>query len=175
MKKTLILFLSCLIIAACQPAAETPESSMESTETTPVDLAKAESEVKAILSQFHQTVKGKDATAMGGLLSETGLFCGTDPGELWSKTELVQVMGEMAEVEELQVDYTVDQQKIRVAADGQSAVVLEQMTIDFISPHIPIRQVYQFEKSNDQWLMNFFSVALIPLNDDLAKINEVYE
>lgn len=175
MKNLLFFFLCCLLLNSCQPAAETPESTAETVLEAPIDLAKAESEVKATMSQFHQTLKDKDATAMGALLSENGLFCGTDPGELWGKADLVKTMGEMAEAEELQFDYTVNTQKIRVAADGQSAVVLEQMTIDFISPHIPVRQVYQLKKSDGQWLMDFSSVALIPINEDLAKINAVYE
>jgi hypothetical protein len=36
--------------------------------------------------------------------------------------------------------------------------------------NIPVRQIYHFTKTNDSWLCDFSSLALIPTNEDLSKM-----
>lgn len=170
MKPTFLFLLSTLLLTACQPAAEPPAEAAPPA----VDMEQATKEVQAAMDRFQLALKNKDVAAMGALMAEGSMLCGTDPGELWDKAGLLEVMEQMAADETLQINYTVDTQKIRLAADGQSAIVLEQMAIDFISPHIPIRQVFYLVKSGDGWQMDFVSSSLVPANEDLAKINQAF-
>ena len=171
MRSPFLFLLVALFFVACQSAPEAPPAE----EPAPVDTEQVQQEIEAALDAFIEAFKNKDIAAMSALLADDGLFCGTDPGELWGKEDLVATFEEMAATEELQIDFTVDTRKVRVAEDGQSALALEQMVIGFISPHVPTRQVYHFVKSGDGWLMDFSSAALIPVNEDLAKINAAYE
>ena len=73
----------------------------------------------------------------------------------------------------LKVNYSIEKREIRVAADGNSAIAVDQFVMDFISPKIPVRWVFHLAKTGDNWLIDFSSLSLIPNNEDLAKLNSV--
>lgn len=73
------------------------------------------------------------------------------------------------------LELSVDTQRIRIADDGQSVFIVEQLKLDLISPHISLRWTYQLVKSGDNWVMDYSNLALIPVNEDLPKINAAYE
>ena len=75
----------------------------------------------------------------------------------------------------LKFDFTVDKREIKVSEDGNSAIVIEQMITPFISKKVPIRTIFHLIRSNNTWQINFFSVALIPLNNDLSIIDKALE
>jgi hypothetical protein len=72
-------------------------------------------------------------------------------------------------------DYSIDSREIRIAADGNSAVSVEQMFMKDFSQKIPMRIVYHLVKNGDNWLMDFISWSFIPNNEDLGKLNKALE
>lgn len=119
-------------------------------------------------------MKVKDLVVMDELFTDNGLFCGTAPTELFDKSRMMSTIKEMFAVKELNLDYQVDTRKIQISKNGKSAIALEQATFDFISPHVPVRSVYHLVKMGKSWKVGFYSVALIPANEDIPKINRAF-
>jgi hypothetical protein len=44
-----------------------------------------------------------------------------------------------------------------------------------ISPKIPLRDVYKVVKTDDKWMIDFFSTSFIPKNEDIPKLNKAIE
>jgi hypothetical protein len=72
-------------------------------------------------------------------------------------------------------DYSIDKREIRIAADGNSAVSVEQMIMEVFSQKMPLRIVYHLVKNGDDWLIDFISWSFIPNNEDLGKLNKALE
>ncbi|MEN8118572.1 MAG: nuclear transport factor 2 family protein, partial [Bacteroidota bacterium] len=51
----------------------------------------AEKEVNVILDNLHAFLKAKNIDAYSALLSDNGLYCGTDSKEFWDKTSLINL------------------------------------------------------------------------------------
>lgn len=154
-----------MIITACKPKPK----------TVPVDLEAAKVAVAAILDKYHSGMTEKDANIMMSLLSDNGLYCGTDSKEFYDKLTLSGDMTRMLADTTLKISYSIEKREIRIAADGNSAIAVDQNFINFISPKIPARWVFHLVKTGDSWLIDFFSLSLIPDNEDLGKLNKALE
>jgi uncharacterized protein (TIGR02246 family) len=160
-----LLLVAAMIITACQTK----------TKIVPVDTAAAKVAVTALLEKYNSAMKAKDANTLMTLLTEDGLYCGTDSKELLSKAELSNMMNQTLADTSLVMNYAIDKREIRIASDGNSAIALEQMFFKAFSQKIPIRMIYHLVKNNDNWLFDFVSWNFIPNNEDLGKLNKVLE
>ncbi len=70
----LIAFVAALVFA-CQPK---PQPFV-------VDLATAKAEVNALMETYLITLNAKDVATLTTLITDDGLYCGTDPTELMEK------------------------------------------------------------------------------------------
>jgi hypothetical protein len=166
MKKTLcILSLAVIIITACQ----------QKPKMVPIDLEASKAGVVSILDKYHSSLQKRDINNMLPLLSETGLFCGTDSKEFLDKSDLSNAMTQMFADTTLKFSYLIDKREVRVAADGNSAIAIDQFVMDLISPKIPLRWVLHLIKTGDIWVIDFASLGLIPNNEDLGKLNKALD
>ncbi len=67
-----------------------------------------------------------------------------------------------------------DKREIRVAADGNSAIVMEQEFFN-LTPKIQMRLVSHAIKTAGGWKLDFISWNLIPKNEDIGKIIKALE
>jgi hypothetical protein len=67
-----------------------------------------------------------------------------------------------------------DKREIRVSADGNSAIVMEQEFFN-PTPKIQMRLVSRALKTADGWKLDFISCSLIPKNEDIGKIIKAME
>jgi uncharacterized protein (TIGR02246 family) len=166
MKKTFyVMLVVVMTITACQTK----------TKIVPVDTAAAKVAVTALLEKYNSAMKAKDANTLMTLLTEDGLYCGTDSRELLSKAELSNMMNQSLADTSLVMSYSIDKREIRIASDGNSAIALEQMFFKAFSQKIPIRMIYHLVKNNDNWLFDFVSWNFIPDNEDIGKLNKALE
>jgi len=156
------LFVIVLILAGCNTKPQ----------IEPVDLSAVETTIAARLDEFHKVMQDKDLTAYKSFLTEDGLFCGTDPEELWGKESVVALMEKSFADSTIMFKYSVEQRKIRVSSDGNSATTLEQFIVAWISEKMTLRLVSHLVKIENDWKIDFFSWSLVPNNDDMAKLNE---
>jgi hypothetical protein len=163
MKKILCLMsLAVIIITACQ----------QKPKIAPVDQEAAKAAVSATLDKFHSSLMSKNANSMLPLLADNGLFCGTDSKEFLDKPALSDAMSIMFADTTMKVNYSIVKREIRISADGNAAIAVDQFVMDPISPKIPVRWVFHLVKTDDSWLIDFSSLSLIPDNEDLGKLND---
>jgi hypothetical protein len=112
---------------------------------------------------------------MMALLTDDVLSCRSDSKEFWNKTDLYNNIIQVFADTSLKTDITIDKREIRIAKDGNSAIALEQMFMKPFSEKLPVRTVYHLVKVNDIWLLDFTSVAFIPNNEDIDKLNKALE
>jgi uncharacterized protein (TIGR02246 family) len=166
MKKTIYIFsIAVIIIAACQPK----------TKTVPVDTAAAKIAVTTLLDQYNSAWNAKDVSTMTALLTDDGLFCGTDPSELMDKKTLSAGWTQAMSDTSMNFNYSADKREIRIAADGNSAIALEQFYMNAISQKIPVRIIFHVVKSGDNWMIDFLCWAFIPKNEDIGKLNKALD
>ena len=163
--KSFVLLSVVLMLAACQPANKT--------ET--VDMAAAEAAVIVLLDNYHNAMKAGNSSDLMNVMDIDGLYCGTDPIELWDKETMSDMMTEAMADSSFTLDYSIDKRIIRVAADGNTALGLEQFTMNILSDKLPVRFVTHMVKTDETWIFDFYSWSFIPKNEDIAKLNKALE
>jgi len=163
--QTYVLLFAVLTMAACQPK----------TETAPVGIAAVEDAVTAVVDNYHKGVCAGNVNDIKPLLEDKGLYCGTDPIELWDKETVLNLMTEGMADSSYAYDYSIDKRITRVAADGKTALVLDQTTIKALSKKIPIRFIFHLVKTNENWKIDFLSCSFIPKNEDIVKLDLALE
>jgi ketosteroid isomerase-like protein len=141
----------------------------------PVDTAAAKEEIIKALDLFHSAFMAKDANLVASMLDNNGLYCGTDPGEVFDKKVLMEQLSALFADTTHTVQYTIERREIKMDAGGNSALAMEQATFKMVSPKIPVRLISHLIKSQDGWVVDFYSWNLIPLNEDIEKLNKALE
>ena len=145
----------------------------QTSETGTVDIEAEKAALNEIMDNLVSAAKEGDQSVFVSLLTEDALFCGTDPSEFWNKQYFVDRSKKVGTNPAPDFEYIGDR-KIKIASDGNSAIIVTQFMIAW-SPKIPLRMVYHFVKTNDNWMILFGNVAFIPKNEDIKKLNEALE
>ncbi|MEL1242641.1 nuclear transport factor 2 family protein [Flavobacterium sp. DGU11] len=174
MKKSFSIIV--LILLASISGCEKKEPLKTVTETTgkatPEDMAKKE--VIALMDTFHNALKNKKGDDFKNLLDSNGLYCGTDPTEIYNRDTYAENMAEALNDPTLgTIAYTVDTREIRIDGSGTTATIMEQYKIDLFSPEIPWRLVSHAVKKDGTWIIDFLSFTLVPTNAQQEKMNKV--
>ena len=153
------LLVTMILVTSCQmkskPVAFDPVSS--------------KTEVTNTLDSLESALKSKDIKTFLSFYSEDGLYCGTDPSELWDKAGYTQVMTKMLADTTKFGDMKFNKTEIRFDKGGNSVNVLRQFETSWSKP-VQVRSVMHLVKADKRWLVDFSNFALIPENKDLAKI-----
>jgi len=159
MKKLFFLLLIPVMFISCHHKTE------------PVDLEAAKKEVAETMEKFNAASKAKDIDGVAAFISEDALLCGTDKSEFWDKAAGMDMMSETLSNEDISMDYSIDKREIRVGPDGKTALVIEQYIMtDMFGPNLPLRSISHLVKTENGWMMDFFSWNVIPDNEDLGTI-----
>lgn len=167
MKKLWLIFIIAgTVVTACQ---QTPKPVV-------VDLAAEKAAVSTLVGNMMSALKEKDVEAVAKFYAEDALVLGTDPSEFWNKAEIMELWKEMLSGTDLTPEFTfIRDREIIVAADGTSAIAVEQYIFPMYTPNIPWRNVYYLVKTADGWKIRFASSSLIPKNEDLQKLTSALE
>ena len=141
------------------------------------DIEGSKKAVAELLDKYHNGVRGKKAADITNLLAEDGLYCGTDPGELWNKKSFSDNMAAaFANTSMSTISYTIDKREIHLEKNAGSAIVLEQFTmVEFFGRKTPLRLVSHVVKNNGAWKIDFLSVSIVPHNEDIPKIGKALD
>jgi uncharacterized protein (TIGR02246 family) len=165
MKKTFLIVFVVAIVFACQPK----------TQPVVVDLNASKTEVNDLMEKYLTAWNAKDTKTLASLITDDGLYCGTDPSEFMDKKTVSDGWAMAFADSTMNYAYTVDKREIRVVSDGNSAIGIEQFTMKVISPKIQARLVSHAVKTTDGWKFDFISWSLIPKNEDLGKLYKAME
>jgi|WetSurSiteA1Bulk_404760.scaffolds.fasta_scaffold03039_2 ketosteroid isomerase-like protein len=165
MKKIYLLSaIAVMVITACQ---QTPK-------TVPVDMEAEKAALKVLFNKFDSAFEARDVTTLASFLTDDALCLGTDPSEFMTKQQITDLWTQMLADSTVDINY-IREREIKVAADGRSAAVVDQYMMPGISPKIPWRNVYHLVKTNDNWMILFFSCSFIPKNEDLQRLNDALD
>jgi hypothetical protein len=158
MKKSLPLLLFMLVfVTACQKP-----------QPAPVDLESEKDAINDMMDNFEATTK-TDSLAM--FLTADALLTGTAPSELWNKDEMLEMWQEYFSGTVPEHKY-IGERTLKVAADGNSATVIEEYIMPALSPVLPARNTLHLVKNDGSWMIDFVSMAFIPKNEDVPIIDE---
>jgi hypothetical protein len=142
----------------------------QTNKSAPVDIEAEKARLNEIMDKIDAGFTNEDPSFFQSSLAEDALICGTDPSEFWSKKEFINMNASEQNTSFPEFNY-MDDRVIKVAPDGNSAVVVTQYIISW-SPKIPWRQVYHFTKTNNGWKAYFVNIAFVPKNEHIGIINE---
>ena len=163
MKKTLLFtVIAMLFMTACQ----------QSPEPVTVDLEAEKAAATEVVNAFIEAMTFQHVDILDSLLAEDALLIGTDPTEFISKEETMDIWQELSEGPEIDFLF-MDETKIKMASDGNSAIAISQYYVPMMLPNVPLRNVMYLTKENGNWMVSLQSMAIIPKNEDLPKIVEV--
>jgi hypothetical protein len=157
--KTILYFvvLAGFIIISCKNQKQSPP-----------DLNAEKSNLEKTLNSYDSAFASKDANAIAPFYTDDILYCGTDAKEFWDKENVIKIHNKEMAADTTNFKFTVSRRDIRVSKDGNSAIAIEQVEFP---PYIPVRFIYHAVKDNNKWLLDFISVAFIPNNEDVPKLN----
>ena len=156
MKKT-ILMISLFGAMLCLNAQPT------------IDLNAEKAAVNAMLDTW-QTATLTDTLA--SLLTDDAFVLGTAPEELRTKNELVEIWKQYYSGVVPEHSYT-SERIVKMAADGNSATAIEEYIMPSMSPILTARNTLHLVKTNGKWMVDFVSIAFIPKNEDIPKIEKI--
>ena len=100
----------------------------QTSKTSSVDMKAEEVALNEIMDNLVSAAKDGDQTVFVSLLTEDALFCGTDPSEFWNKQYFVDLSKQDSNDPTPEFKYIGDR-KIKVASDGNSAIIVTQLMI----------------------------------------------
>jgi uncharacterized protein (TIGR02246 family) len=161
-----MLIVAVMILSACQPKPEPAAA---------VDTAAEKDAVAKVLEQLNSSIINKNFEAFSALLAEDGLYTGTDASEFWDKAALSEMIKVAFADTTTALNFTVNKTTIRVAADGKSAIAVEQGNMNSYGDKLPIRYISHLVKKDGNWIIDFHSSNFTPKNIDIVKIFQALE
>jgi hypothetical protein len=166
MKKTpLLMWAVVMIMTSCQ---QKPATVIVDPEAVKVELA-------TFMDEYNAAYKAMDINKMTAFCTDNAMFLGTDPSEFWNKQQIIDYFMAQGTDSTMKIEFKVDRREILVAADGKSAIVVEQFFIPLISTKIQVRCIDKVVKVNDKWMFDFLSWNIVAKNEDIPKLNAALE
>ena len=155
------MLVAMILVTSCQMK----------TKTVTFDPATAKADVTKTLDSIDSALKAKDAKTFLSFYTEDGLFCGTDPTEMWDKAGFTKAITDMlaADTTTMSSDMKDIKREIIFDKGGNSVNVLRQFTTNWSKP-IEVRGIMHLIKDGNKWMVDFSSMALIPDNKDIPKL-----
>jgi hypothetical protein len=159
MKKnlSLLLFVLAFLTACQQPKPATADLNVEKVA------------VNALLDKWEACTL---TDTMATFLADDALIIGTAPKELLTKKEIVD-MWRQYYAGKVPEHTNISERILKMAADGNSATGIEEYIMPAMSPILPARNTLHLVKTDGRWMIDFVSIAFIPKNEDIPKIDAV--
>ena len=159
------LIIAVIITAGCN----------QNVKTESVDLSVLNETIIQLDDKYMNAWNTKDVDVLTELIADDGMFFGTDPSEIMDKTALIDMYTELFSDTTANYSYVIDIRKIKLAADGKSAIIVDYIDLYDWSPLIPLRHTSQFVKIDNNWKIDFIAWGLIAKNEDIDKLNKALE
>lgn len=103
------------------------------------------------------------------------MFFGTDPSELLDKTGLLAMCTQLFSDKTTNYNYNIISRKIKLATDGNSALIIEYIDMDDWTPLLKMRQTYQIVKTTNDWKIDFIAWGFIAKNEEVEKLGKALQ
>jgi len=140
-----------------------------------VDLNATNDAITQILDEYLDAWNAKDIDVLTEMVSDDGLFCGSDPSEILDKSGLKKMFVQLFSDTTTNYNYNIDLRTIKVAENGKSAIAIEHIIMSGWSPKIQMRQTYQIVKTNNKWKIDYIGWGFLTKNENVEKLNKALE
>ena len=140
-----------------------------------VDHDVAKENVSILADEFTKAMKVMDLDLLKSTLAEDGLFCGTDPTEVFDKESFIERFEPQFSGYEEGFYFTTENREISVSSNGRSAIVTEQVLYPSWSPNLPIRQTFHAVQVGNDWKFDYIGWSFLANNEDVKKLNKALE
>lgn len=144
-------------------------------EPYPMDHDVAKNNVSLLADKFAKAMKEMDLDLLKSTLAEDGLFCGTDPTEVFDKESFIERFEPQFSGYEEGFYFTTENREISVSSNGRSAIVTEQVLYPSWSPNLPIRQTFHAVQVGIDWKFDYIGWSFLAKNEDVEELNKVLE
>jgi hypothetical protein len=166
MKKTpLLILVVVMLMTSCQ----------QKPATVAVDPEAVKAELTVFMDEYHAAYMALDINKITAVCNDNAMFLGTDPSEFWNKQQITDLFLAQAGDSTMKMEFKLDKREIMIAADGKSAIIVEQYFVPLISTKMPVRCIDKVVKVNDKWMFDLVSWNIVVKNEDIPKLNAALE
>ncbi len=140
-----------------------------------IDLDAIQKEASSLIDKYQDAVFSKDLDALSSTMAEDGLYCGSDPTEIWTKQEMIGLWQVLFADSTYDTKFNVELRKIKVSKDGHSAIVMQHAKYPGFSPKLKVRQTYHMSTQANNWMFDYIDYAILFGNEDIVRVNEALE
>jgi len=108
---------------------------------------------------------------LASFMTNDAMVTGTAPKERYTKKEMVDIWNKYYSGKVPEHTYT-DERFLKMAMDGNSATAVEEYNMPTMSSVLQARNTLLLTKINGRWMIDFISIAFLPENDDIPKIEK---
>ena len=130
-------------------------------------------DIVAILDKFHASFGNRDTATLKSMLTNPGLYCGTDPTEISNDRNFVLDYLMQSYFADTATVYTVNMREIQIASDEKSAITVEQFIYPSRSKYFPTRCNIHLVKIKEKWFIDSFILSLVISPYDMERINTI--
>jgi hypothetical protein len=169
MKKTITLLAIALSVAT---AVGCKNDKTTATTENHAESADIKTEIMAIADKFHASFKAKKADDIKNLITDTGVFSGTDPEEVYNQQGFIDyLMKKLGNPAIGTITYEIDRREMVIDKNGCGVTLVDQFTPIVFTQNIPWRMTSHLIKKDGVWKFDFISLSMIPKNDVVPYIN----
>lgn len=166
MKKSILFTIVTLfIIAGC---TQQPEVKVTDIDTNRKNITK-------IADSYLNAWNTKNKDAIANLLADDGMYFGTDPSEILDNEGLLDMCTQLFSDTTTNYSYDVISRKIKLATDGNSALIIEYIDMDGWTPILKMRQTYQIVKTPSDWKIDFIEWGFIAKNEEVEELGKALQ
>jgi len=160
----LLSMLAVIIFAGCQSKVENEI----------VDLSAINNNINSFMDEYQEAYNTRNVSVLSTLLADNGVYCGTAPGEIFEKQNVIDLWEVIFADTTINLEYSKETREISIANDGKSAIVTERTSFAW-SPNIQTRQTFHLVVNDDGWIIDYASWAFLIKNEDVDKLNAALE
>ena len=138
------------------------------------DLNAANEDVIQLADKYLKAWNAKDMNTLMAITADKGMYFGSDPSEIMDKTSMATMFAQVFADTTANYSYTIDLREIKLAKDGESALVVEYLNMPWAAK-LQLRQTFHCVQSAQSWKIDFIAWGFIAKNEDVEKLNEVLE
>lgn len=135
----------------------------------PVDIEGEKAALKAVIDKFEAAT---NTDTLASFMTDDAIVIGTAPSELYNKQQMIEMWRQYYSSIVPEHKY-INETTMKIAADGNSATVIEEYIMPVMSQVIPARNALHMVKMNGKWMIDFINISFIPKNEDIPKIDEL--
>jgi hypothetical protein len=173
MKTPLILLLLVTAFACQKPKTEQEgQNAIISASKSSTDTSGSFKAISALCDQHLKAAMDFDTITLAKILDENAQYIGTDPKEMWGKSQIITYFHKIAMGKHKPLEINPLNRSIKIV-DPFHALVTEHVINKSIGQNTATRITYHATLTDGNWIFDYVNWSLVPKNEDLRAIDSI--